>query len=192
MPSQHQPWSMQDAPGWASQQTDVPLTWAVGPGLHSGSEALWSQLYTEEPPPELRGLQVAREEAETNRGSDLTPELDIKPGGERKYDNKHSCEYVHLYSILTSCCVCCTQFDCPVVTQRAARVAETPAGWLEKRGRRGRREEDHRSSPQRENVTALQSKYTEHSQHISIFMGCTLSRIIPKEKMLTSDILTHR
>nr|XP_033479528.1 ABC transporter F family member 4-like [Epinephelus lanceolatus] len=99
-PTHHHPRPRQDPPGWASQQPDHPWSWTVGAaaagggaaGIPSGSEALWGQLYTEEPPPEMRVAQVVGEEAGASRApsskrersgssriSHLSQELDIKP-----------------------------------------------------------------------------------------------------------------
>ncbi|XP_049442747.1 protein starmaker-like [Epinephelus fuscoguttatus] len=102
-PTHHHPRPRQDPPGWASH-SDYPWSWTVGAaaaggggaagavGIPSGSEALWGQLYTEEPPPEMRVAQVVGEEAGasrapsskrersgSSRSSHLSQELDIKP-----------------------------------------------------------------------------------------------------------------
>lgn len=109
--SSHHPWPRQNAPGWSSLQTDCPWSWTAGAaGLPSGSEALWDQLYTEEPPPESRVSQVVGQGVETStapssksercggsRTSCLSQELDIKPGGERKYDRLQA--FISLFHI---------------------------------------------------------------------------------------------
>ncbi|XP_026214189.1 high mobility group nucleosome-binding domain-containing protein 5-like [Anabas testudineus] len=89
-PSHSHPWPRQDPPGWSSLQTDIQT--AGADGLPSGSEALWGQLYTEEPPPESRLSQVLAQDVEASRAassksergggsrsSRLSQELDIKP-----------------------------------------------------------------------------------------------------------------
>lgn len=97
MPGHHHPWPRQNTQGQASLQPDYPRSWTVG--IPSGSEALWGQLYVEEPPAERGVPQVVGEEAETSRAprskgergggsrsSHLSQELDIKPGRKRKHD----------------------------------------------------------------------------------------------------------
>ncbi|XP_067455536.1 uncharacterized protein [Thunnus thynnus] len=92
-PGHHQPRPRQNPPGWASTQPDHSWFWTSGAaGMPSGYEALWGQLYMEEPPPERGVVPVVAEEAEmsrapslkTERGggsrsSHLSQELDIKP-----------------------------------------------------------------------------------------------------------------
>lgn len=88
----------QNPPGWASPQPDHSWSLASGAaGIPSGCDALWGQLYMEEPPPERGVVGVAAEEAETStapsskteRGggsrSHLSQELDIKPGGNSRW-----------------------------------------------------------------------------------------------------------
>ncbi|XP_035812635.2 protein starmaker-like [Amphiprion ocellaris] len=88
----HHPWLRQDPPGWASQQPDYPWSWTAGAaGIPSGPEALWGQIYMEEPPPESRVSQTVREEKTSrapsskaergggSRSSHLSQELDVKP-----------------------------------------------------------------------------------------------------------------
>ncbi|XP_045887437.1 ABC transporter F family member 4-like [Micropterus dolomieu] len=90
-PGHHHPWPRQNPPVWSSSQPHYPWT-AGAAGIPSGSEALWGQLYTEEPPTETGVAQTAEEEAETSRApsskrergggsrsSHLSQELDIKP-----------------------------------------------------------------------------------------------------------------
>ncbi|KAM7417562.1 hypothetical protein PAMA_017278 [Pampus argenteus] len=80
-PRHHHPWARQNPPNWASTQPD-----------HSWScEALWGQLYMDDPPSEREVVPVVAEEAETSRApssktergggsrSHLSQELDIKP-----------------------------------------------------------------------------------------------------------------
>ncbi|XP_044220273.1 sarcoplasmic reticulum histidine-rich calcium-binding protein-like [Thunnus albacares] len=92
-PGHHQPRPRQNPPGWASTQPDHSWFWTSGAaGMPSGYEALWGQLYMEEPPPERGVVPVVAEEAETSRApslktergggsrsSHLSQELDIKP-----------------------------------------------------------------------------------------------------------------
>ncbi|KAK9518162.1 hypothetical protein VZT92_023476 [Zoarces viviparus] len=92
-PGDRQPRPRLNPPGWAALQPDQPWSWAAGAaGILSGTEALWGQLYPEEPPPEMGMAQVVREETDTSRASSskrerggggrssrLSPELDIKP-----------------------------------------------------------------------------------------------------------------
>ncbi|XP_077958117.1 uncharacterized protein LOC120818228 isoform X1 [Gasterosteus aculeatus] len=80
-------------PGLAALQTEYLKSWAAGPpGTPSVFDALWSQLFTEEIPPETRMVQVVGEESdpcrapsskrETGGGgssSHLSQELDSKP-----------------------------------------------------------------------------------------------------------------
>lgn len=86
-------WPRQDQSGWASPQPDHPWYWTAGAaGIPSGSEALWGQLFMEDPPPESRPSQAMGEEDKTSRtpsskgesggsrSSHLSLELDIKPG----------------------------------------------------------------------------------------------------------------
>ncbi|XP_036932796.1 cilia- and flagella-associated protein 251-like [Acanthopagrus latus] len=74
--SHHQPWPRQSPP-----QPDWSWTAAMPPG----SEALWGQLYTEEPPPEREALEMSRapsSKGERGGGSGsslLSQELDVKP-----------------------------------------------------------------------------------------------------------------
>ncbi|XP_031718332.1 ABC transporter F family member 4 [Anarrhichthys ocellatus] len=92
-PGDRQPRPRLNPPGWAAMQPDQPWSWAAGAaGILSGTEALWGQLYPEEPPPEMGIAQVVGEETDTSRASSskrerggggrssrLSPELDIKP-----------------------------------------------------------------------------------------------------------------
>nr|XP_040031074.1 nucleolar and coiled-body phosphoprotein 1-like isoform X3 [Gasterosteus aculeatus aculeatus] len=80
-------------PGLAALQTEYLRSWAAGPpGTPSVFDALWSQLFTEEIPPEMGMVQVVGEESdpcrapsskrETGGGgssSHLSQELDSKP-----------------------------------------------------------------------------------------------------------------
>ena len=95
MPGHHHPQPRQEAAEWASPQYSYPCSWATGAaGIPPGS---WGQLYTGEPPLELRVSQTGKGEYEPGRelsskrekgsgssSSCLSQELDIKPGGEEK------------------------------------------------------------------------------------------------------------
>lgn len=88
----HPPWPRQPPSGWASSQPNYPLSWTAGAaGIPSDSEALWGQLYMDEPPPERRdGAEASRapsskrEISGGSRSSHLSQELDIKPGGKKE------------------------------------------------------------------------------------------------------------
>ncbi len=96
-PAHHHLWPGQNLPGRASPQSNYPWSWSAGAaGIPSVSEALWGQLYTEEPPPERRVAHGVSVEAELSRASSskrdrgggsrssaLSQELDIKPGEKR-------------------------------------------------------------------------------------------------------------
>ncbi|TMS17840.1 hypothetical protein E3U43_001909 [Larimichthys crocea] len=83
----HPPWPRQHPSGWASSQPNYPLSWTAGAaGIPSDSEALWGQLYMDEPPPErMDGAEASRapsskrEISGGSRSSHLSQELDIKP-----------------------------------------------------------------------------------------------------------------
>ncbi|XP_063731833.1 nucleoprotein TPR [Eleginops maclovinus] len=100
--------SRQNAPGWASVQPNQPCSLAAGAaGISACSEALWGQLYREEPPPEM---EVTEEEVDTSQAPSskresrsggscrLSQELDIKPvrlsGGpaESSVSSRESCQ----------------------------------------------------------------------------------------------------
>lgn len=94
-PHNHQnPWPGNNAASWAPSQQPYPWPWAPSAaGIPPGS---WGQLYTEEPPSELRAAQTGgedetnrarstkRESSSGSRSSRLSQELDIKPGGETR------------------------------------------------------------------------------------------------------------
>lgn len=98
------------------------MSWTAGAaGIPSGSEALWGRLYTEEPPPDRGAAQGVREEAEASRApsskrergggsrsSHLSQELDVKPGGERKYAelNFSVCTFPFTSDVGFNLCVC--------------------------------------------------------------------------------------
>ncbi|XP_067375568.1 high mobility group nucleosome-binding domain-containing protein 5-like [Channa argus] len=88
----HHLWPRQDARSCASLQTDCPCSCTTCvTGLPSCSEALWGQLYIEEPLPESRVSQDVEQEGGTSRApntksrrggsrsSHLSQELDVKP-----------------------------------------------------------------------------------------------------------------
>ena len=151
----HHPWPRQTPP-----QPDWSWTTAIPPG----SEALWGQLFTEEPPPEREAVETSR--APSSRGergggsgsSLLSQELDVKPGGGRVNMSVCWLSFISLSGsfpshVVISACLC--QFGCPAALQRAATAAGSPVGPAE---RGGRREEDHGVPPLTEKDAALRSK----------------------------------
>ena len=157
----HQPWPRQSPP-----QPDWSWTAAMPPG----SEVLWGQLYTEEPPPEREALEMSRapsSKGERGGGSGsslLSQELDVKPGEGK--ENMSVCRliFISLSGSLPSHVVifaCLCQFVCPAALQRAATAAGSPVGRVE---RRGRREEDQGVLPLTEKDAALRSKSQSRRQ----------------------------
>ncbi|XP_034454032.1 protein starmaker [Hippoglossus hippoglossus] len=77
-------WPRQDQPGWASLQSDNPLSWTAGAtGIPSAFEALWGQLHMDEPPHErlveAETRRAPRETGGESRSSHCSQELDINP-----------------------------------------------------------------------------------------------------------------
>ncbi|XP_071313501.1 uncharacterized protein [Trachinotus anak] len=122
----HPPWPRQNTPGWGPTQPDYPCSWTTGAaGIPPGSEALWGQLYMEEPPPDRRveaetsrAPSSKRERGGGSRSSCFSQELDIKPGGKRKLNRKQAlisrqCVYVKdmCLSFLNNVSVICVYVD---------------------------------------------------------------------------------
>ncbi|KAM6923951.1 uncharacterized protein FYW49_006375 [Xenentodon cancila] len=89
-PSHHHPWTRNNTAGWPSSQQ--PYLWPWGAGAAGIPPGSWGELYTEEPPPELRAAQSGEERDDTGRAQSskkervagstdgcLSQELDIKP-----------------------------------------------------------------------------------------------------------------
>lgn len=163
----HHPWPRQTPP-----QPD----WSWAAAIPPGSEALWGQLYTEEPPPEREAVESSRapsSKRERGGGSGsslLSQELDVKPGRGREYMSVCWLIFISLSGSFPSHVVisaCLRQFGCPAALQRAVTAAGSPVGRAE---RGGRREEDHGVLPLTEKDAALRSKSQSGRQTLKWFL----------------------
>ncbi|XP_076595867.1 uncharacterized protein LOC143326206 [Chaetodon auriga] len=131
MSSHHHPWPRQNPPGRSSPQPDWSWPWTTG--IPPGCEALWGQLYTEEPPLERGVSQVVGEAAETSRAPSSKRE---RGGGSRSS---------HLSQELD---------------MKAVRLSSSSSESSEKRRKRGKSGRSRRPSSDRERCSSQESSRT--------------------------------
>ncbi|XP_037636543.1 ABC transporter F family member 4 [Sebastes umbrosus] len=136
-PGDRHPLPRQTPPGWAaSLQPDY--LWSLAAGIPSVSEALWGQLYTEEPPPETG---VAGEEADTSRA----PSSKIERGGGGR--SRQSSQELDIKPVRLS-------------GGHAESSRESSQVSREKKKKRQERGRSHRSSSDRESCSSQESSGT--------------------------------
>ncbi|XP_070818290.1 high mobility group nucleosome-binding domain-containing protein 5-like [Chaetodon trifascialis] len=135
----HHPWPRQNPPARASPQPDWPWSWTTG--IPPGCEALWGQLYTEEPPPERGVSQVAGEAAEMSRALSSKRER----GGESR--SSHFSQELDLKAVRLS-------------SSSAESSKESSQRSSEKRRKREKRGRSRRPSSDRERCSSQESSRT--------------------------------